>query len=795
MHLTRRLYYHAKPFLPTRLRAALRRFHVRRILRRSGAVWPIKKGSERPPEGWPGWPDGKKFAFILTHDVEGQRGLDRVKQLAELEMELGFRSSFNFIPEGGYTVPAELRTWLTDRGFEVGLHDLHHDGKLYSSRDEFHRKAHRINSYLKEWNAVGFRSGFMLHNLEWINDLEIQYDASTFDTDPFEPQPDGAETIFPFWVSRPSSINSSRDRVVAPVSDSQRQLSSINHPRSGYIELPYTLPQDSTVFNFLREATGSIWNKKVDWIVQNGGMALLNVHPDYVDFDRSVRDGTAFPAQRYREFLEYVKAQYRGECWHVLPKELASYCAAFRPVHRATRKARNICMLAYSDYESDARIVRYAQTLTKRGDHVDVVVYGGETEALGEKDVDGVKVYKIQRRLDRSNKGPVSYLLPLIKFFLLSGVFLTTKHFRRPYDLIHVHNIPEWLVFAVWLPKLFGARILLDIHDLVPELFSAKFKRRGVSFAEPALRVVEALSCRFADHVIISNHLWRDRIVTRSVPDSKCSVFFNNIDPDLFYPRARARRDDRRIVLFPGTLQWHQGVDIAIKAFPKVLEKVPTAEFHIYGSGGVLNELISLVKDMRLEKEVLFFTPVSLNDVPKLIANADLGVVPKRAHSFGNEAYSTKIMEFMSQGVPVVISRTAIDCYYFDESHVRFCESESVESFAAGIIEVLTDENLRQQLVRNASAYVARNHWGCKKQEYLDLVDRLMHAKNASGRPTETASSAPTSSLATNGDEVDSIQINSARLENRHAAGPKGIGFPQTPRLQAHKGILGTELE
>ena len=766
MRLTRRLYYHLKPFLPTRLRVALRRFHSRRILRRSGAVWPIKKDSEHPPEGWPGWPDGKRFALVLTHDVEGWRGIHRVRQLAEMEMELGFRSSFNFIPEGAYTVPAELRTWLTDRGFEVGVHDLHHDGKLYSSRDEFRRKAHRINSYLKEWNSVGFRSGFMLHNLEWINDLEIQYDTSTFDTDPFEPQPDGSETIFPFWVSRPSSLNSSRDRVVAE-RDSQRQLSTLNHPRSGYIELPYTLPQDSTVFNFLRETTIAIWRKKVDWIVQNGGMALLNVHPDYVDFDGSVRDGTAFPAQRYREFLEYVKAQYRGEYWHVLPKELARYCEAFRPALRATRKARNICMLAYSDYESDARIVRYAQTLIKRGDHVDVVVYGGESEALGEKDVDGVKVYKIQRRLQRSSKGPLSHLLPLIKFFLLSGVFLTKKHFRRPYDLIHVHNIPEWLVFAVLLPKLFGARILLDIHDLVPELFSAKFKQRGVSFAEPALRAVEALSCRFADHVIISNHLWRDTIVARSVSDSKCSVFFNNIDPDLFYPRARTRRDDRRIVLFPGTLQWHQGVDIAIKAFPKVLEKVPTAEFHIYGSGGVLDELLALVKDLRLEKKVLFFTPVSLNGVPELIANADLGVVPKRAHSFGNEAYSTKIMEFMSQGVPVVISRTKIDSHYFDKSQVRFCESENVESFAAGIIEVLRDESLRQRLIRNAFAYVARNNWGRKKQEYLDLVDGLTDGTNAIGRTIKMPLNAQASRFAATGNTVDGIQPNdAARSEN-----------------------------
>ena len=107
--------------------------------------------------------------------------------------------------------------------------------------------------YLKEWNAVGFRSAFMLHNLDWIGDLDISYDASTFDTDPFEPQPDGANTIYPFWVARPS-LNS--------------QPSSINHPRSGYVELPYTLPQDSTMFLFLEEKSNEIWRRKLDWIAR-----------------------------------------------------------------------------------------------------------------------------------------------------------------------------------------------------------------------------------------------------------------------------------------------------------------------------------------------------------------------------------------------------------------------------------------------------------------------------------------------------------------------------------------------
>jgi len=285
----------------------------------------------------------------------------------------------------------------------------------------------------------------------------------------------------------------------------------------------------------------------------------------------------------------------------------------------------------------------------------------------------------------------------------------------------------------------------------VPELFSAKFKTTSQSLLIRILRAVERRSCQFADHVIISNDLWRERLVKRSVLDSKCSVFFNNIDQDLFYQRTRMRRDERKVVLFPGSLQWHQGVDIVIKAFPHVLEHCPTAEFHIYGDGGVIHELKELVRQLGLEKKVIFCAPVSVNKIPQILADSDAGVVPKRNDSFGNEAYSTKIMEFMSQGVPVVISRTAIDTFYFNDSQVRFCESGNPASFAAGILEVLTNESLRERLVRNALDYVARNNWGSRKQDYLDLVDRLIDGVDADIRLVSRGSDP---SLPTHDDRV-----------------------------------------
>lgn len=302
------LYFRLKPLIPRPIRLGVRRWLVLRKRRQVANVWPIMPGSERAPNGWPGWPNGKKFAFVLTHDVETQEGLDRVKQLAAVEIELGFRSSFNLIPEGTYCVPSALRFWLVDRGFEVGVHDLHHDGHLYSSRQEFKRKAQRINEVLKEWDAVGFRSGYMMRNLEWLKELDIAYDASTFDTDPFEPQPDGVDTIFPFWD--PSSGN-----------------------REGHVELPYTMVQDSTLFLLLREKSIQLWRKKLDWIAAHQGMVLLNVHPDYIDFSDSNGSSQRYPICRYRELLEYVRDRYDGCFWHALPREVAAYCAGFKAEH------------------------------------------------------------------------------------------------------------------------------------------------------------------------------------------------------------------------------------------------------------------------------------------------------------------------------------------------------------------------------------------------------------------------------------------------------------------------------
>ncbi|MBA3035831.1 MAG: GNAT family N-acetyltransferase, partial [Desulfobacterium sp.] len=294
-------YYTIKLFIPRWLQIYIRRLVLMEKRLKYKDVWPIDKRAAKPPKDWAGWPDGKKFALVLTHDIENSKGHANCKRLAELEESLGFRSSFNFVAKD-YPVSAKLRQYLTDRGFEVAIHGLHHDKNPFRSKTIFQKQAVEINCSLKEWNAVGFRCPSMYHDLEMLHELNIEYDASTFDTDPFEPQPDGVTTIFPFKVSG-------------------------NNQQKGYIELPYTLPQDFLLYVLMREKNIDIWKNKLDWIADNGGMALFITHPNYISFDENSHY-EEYPVSYYIEFLEYIKSKYEGQYWHALPRDVSRYCAS-----------------------------------------------------------------------------------------------------------------------------------------------------------------------------------------------------------------------------------------------------------------------------------------------------------------------------------------------------------------------------------------------------------------------------------------------------------------------------------
>lgn len=295
----KQLYYTLKPLLPRFMTTLLKRVNRYAVESHFPLEWPIERRFVRfqydvmyrllSRRGMPSvrfkkfWPGGHRYAFVLTHDIEHAEGQAFVQEVAGLDEHYGFRSSFNFVPER-YPLDRALITDLMQRGFEVGIHGLKHDGKLFGSHRQFAERAARINAYIEELDAVGFRAPFTHRNPVWMQELNIEYDLSFFDTDPYEPQPGGTMTIWPFFIGH-------------------------------FVELPYTLAQDSTLISVMGEIGPRLWLEKVGFIEEHSGMALVNTHPDYL------RDSTTRKA--YEAFLAAMHD--RSGYWQALPREVARW--------------------------------------------------------------------------------------------------------------------------------------------------------------------------------------------------------------------------------------------------------------------------------------------------------------------------------------------------------------------------------------------------------------------------------------------------------------------------------------
>jgi len=400
------------------------------------------------------------------------------------------------------------------------------------------------------------------------------------------------------------------------------------------------------------------------------------------------------------------------------------------------RQPLRVCHLAYTFYESDNRVLRYAESLASRGDTVDVIALrrpGSPARA----ELSGVQIHRIQRR-SVNERQAWTYLLKIATFAVRSAVVLGLRQLSKPYDVVHVHNVPDFLVFAALVPKLLGARVVLDIHDIVPELYAGKFGVDSVSPIPNLLMKVERASSRFADHVIVANHLWEDKLVQRSVSAGKCTTLMNYPNTTLFRPMATPRNGaERFVMLYHGTLNHHQGLDIAVDAFSKVSCSLPTAELHIYGEGPARSGLLEQVARLGLNDRIKFRDSVPLAEIARIVASANVGIVPKRADGFGNEAFSTKVLEFMACRVPVIVARTKVDNYYFRDGVVRFFEPGNADDLAAQMRWTLEHPAEVEDVASAGEAYALEHSWEKSAGRYLAIVDDLNGRRRPRASPTK----------------------------------------------------------
>jgi glycosyltransferase involved in cell wall biosynthesis len=728
----------------------VRRSIALRTRKRATGVWPIMPGSEQRPPHWPGWPDGKKFAFVLTHDVETAVGLEKCRDLMQLDMDLGFRSSFNLVPEGEYQDPRQLREELTQNGFEVGIHDLRHDGRLYQSDREFRQNAISINRYLAEWGAVGFRSAFMLHKLDWLHQLNVAYDASTFDTDPFEPQPEGRNTIFPFWVPAPNNQKSEiRNQRSDPFSDFRHHAGRAG----GYVELPYTLPQDSTLFLLLGERTYDVWLNKLDWIVKNGGMALVDIHPDYMHFDSGPPRKTTYSSHLYKAFLAEVRSRYGETYWNALPREVAAYVKQKLPLTNAKDQAltdgaitvnrpngadairlpdkadeltpqskrfglaTRVVMLVENYFPQDTRVRNEALLLKSAGYDVSVVCYRKPNQSYHEN-VDGVNVHRISRfelfwktpSGERSRlslfwlrfRSLIGYLVEYVYFTTACLLYCARIFIKSGFDVIHAHNPPDTL-FLVALPfKLLGKRFVFDHHDLCPELYQSRYSAKPGIYTR-LLRAFEWCSLKLADVTIATNNSYKEIEIERGAArQDRIFVVRNGPSPERMAskpPSKRLRGLNRTILCYVGSLNPQDGVDYLLRALNRLKNDLQRQDFYcvIIGEGDSLPDLQRLAGQLGLNGCIEFTGFIPDQELLENLAAADICVDPDPSSPLNNVSTWIKIMEYMAHAKPIVsfdLKETRVSA----QDAALFVPPNDELAFARAIMLLMDDPELRSKL-------------------------------------------------------------------------------------------------
>lgn len=387
-------------------------------------------------------------------------------------------------------------------------------------------------------------------------------------------------------------------------------------------------------------------------------------------------------------------------------------------------KKNRIAVVVFSYYPLDVRVRREAEALAENGMDVDVIALRGDVESRKEK-IDGVNVYRINITRKRGTK--LRYLLEYGSFIVLAFIYLMFLQFIRHYKIIHVHNLPDILVLSALFPKSTGSRIILDLHDLMPEFYMRKYNISETDIIIKIIKYSEKLSAKIANHVITASPFFRKTLIKRSLKPKKCTIIMNLPDPKCFNDSREETRieNDKFRIIYPGTLGEIHGVDIAIKAIKRAVKKenIPI-ELHIYSRGAEVEKtkLVTLTKKLGLEDIVYFNSNVHSEKLAVIFKSMDVGLVPKRNGIHAQDAMSTKLFEYAAVGLPAIVSRTKSDSLYFDESMVMFFEPGKAKDLARCILELYRNPDKAKQLVRNAYRIYEKIKWDKTQKVYLRIV-------------------------------------------------------------------------
>lgn len=387
---------------------------------------------------------------------------------------------------------------------------------------------------------------------------------------------------------------------------------------------------------------------------------------------------------------------------------------------------RHICMIAYTDYAGDARVRREAETLASQG--FNVVCLTNKNDGKPTRYVlDGVEVRELRVGKYRG-KSTVAYLLSYIRFLMAASTSCLGLMVKGKLDVVHVHNLPDFLVLAGLLPRLAGRKVVLDIHDSVPETFAAKFS--NAPLVHKLLCLEERLSAVVAHKVICVNHPQRATLVARGIPDAKTFVSMNVPDPRIFgSPSANGHVPDpaRLNLVYHGTMAERLGVDLLIRAVAQLRGRVPAARLHLWGHGDDLAAFQRLAQQLDTGESIVFNPKgFPLKDLPHQLSSMDLGVVGNRRSAACDLMLPVKLLEYVSLGIPAVVPRLRTIEHYFSEQMVSFYEPENVESLSDAIFRMHCEPEQRRAQATRARAFLADYGWQRQGAELVTMYQQLL---------------------------------------------------------------------
>jgi glycosyltransferase involved in cell wall biosynthesis len=393
---------------------------------------------------------------------------------------------------------------------------------------------------------------------------------------------------------------------------------------------------------------------------------------------------------------------------------------------------KRVAAVVYSTYPADPRPRRAAEALATEGAIVEVICLSESDEEPRREFFSGVDITRVPMK--RVRGGKFCYVLRYGLFILFAGAILARRGYHRRYDLVHVHNMPDVLVVSALVPKILGAKVILDLHDPMPELMMTIFGLREQSWFVWLLKKLEKWSIRFADGVITVNESFKKVFLSRSCPVDKLSVIMNSPDEAIFRYRAPSRletagRDASRqfVMMYHGTLVERQGLDLAVIAFEKIRKTIPGAELRIFGQRTpFLDSVMDLVRKLGLEDSVRFLGPRKLEQIPEAIGQCDVGVVPNRQSKFSELNTPTRIFEFLSQGKPVIAPRGQGVLDYFASQELVLFQMGDAEDLAAKMEYVFRHPEEMTRMVERAQVVYLSHRWRSERQRFLDIVSGLL---------------------------------------------------------------------